>query len=63
MELGQPQIFALVDPSKAGVKLTSGGMMIPKKSVSFVVGLGPEMSQANMCSVCSLKETCRYQNA
>jgi hypothetical protein len=63
VEIGQPQIFALLDPSKAGVTLTSGGMMIPKKSVSFVVGLGPEMSQASMCSVCSLKETCRYQNA
>jgi hypothetical protein len=63
VEIGQPQIFALLDPSKAGVTLTSGGMMIPKKSVSFVIGLGPEMSQASMCSVCSLQETCRYQNA
>ena len=53
----------LLDPSKAGISLTHGGMMIPKKSVSFVVGIGPEMSQASMCSVCSLKETCRYQNA
>jgi hypothetical protein len=63
VEIGQPQIFALLDPSKAAVALTSGGMMIPKKTVSFVIGLGPEMSQASMCSVCSLKETCRYQNA
>jgi hypothetical protein len=62
VEVGQPQIFALLDPSKAGVTLTSGGMMIPKKSVSFVVGLGQEMSQASMCSVCSLMETCRYQH-
>ncbi len=63
VEVGQPQIFALLDPNKAGVKLSSGGMMIPKKSVSFVVGLGQEMSQASMCSVCSLQNTCRYQNA
>jgi hypothetical protein len=63
VEVGQPQIFALLDPSKAGVKLTSGGMMIPKKSVSFVVGIGQEMSQASMCNVCSLQNTCRYQNA
>ena len=62
VDVGQPQIFALLDPSKAGVTLTSGGMMIPKKSVSFVVGLGQEMSQASMCSVCSLQNTCRYQN-
>jgi hypothetical protein len=63
VEVGQPQIFALLDPSKAGVKLSSGGMMIPKKSVSFVVGLGQEMSQNSMCTVCSLQNTCRYQNA
>ena len=63
VEVGQPQIFKLLNPSKVGIELTSGGMMIPKKSVSFVVGLGPEMSQTSMCSVCSLKDTCRYQNA
>jgi len=63
VEMGQPQIFALLDPSKAGVTLSSGGMMIPKKSVSFVVGLGPEMSQTSMCAVCSLAETCRYRHA
>jgi hypothetical protein len=63
VEVGQPQIFALLDPSGAGVTLTSGGMMIPKKSVSFVVGLGLEMSQTNICSVCSLNETCRYMHA
>jgi Vitamin B12 dependent methionine synthase, activation domain len=63
VELGQPQIFALLDPSYAGVKLTSGGMMMPKKSVSFIVGVGQEMSQTSMCTVCSLQNTCRYQNA
>jgi hypothetical protein len=63
VEVGQPQIFALLDPSRAGVTLTSSGMMIPKKSISFVVGLGPEMSQTDICSVCSLNETCRYRHA
>ena len=63
VEVGQPQIFSLMDPSRAGITLTSGGMMIPKKTVSFVVGLGPEMSQTNMCSVCSLNETCQYRHA
>jgi hypothetical protein len=62
VEMGQPQIFRLLEPSKAGVSLTSGGMMIPKKTVSFVVGIGPEMTQSKMCSICSLKETCRYGN-
>jgi cobalamin-dependent methionine synthase I len=63
VEVGQPQIFALLDPSQAGVTLTSGGMMIPQKSISFVLGVGPEMAQTDACDVCSLKETCRYRHA
>ena len=63
VEIGQPQIFALLDPSKAGITLTTGGMMRPKKSMSLIVGIGQEMAQTSMCSVCSLKETCRYGNA
>jgi hypothetical protein len=63
VEVGQPQIFALLDPSKAGITLTSGGMMVPKKSISFVIGVGPEMAQTDACEVCSLKETCRYRHA
>jgi Vitamin B12 dependent methionine synthase, activation domain len=62
VETGQPQIFALVDAAEAGIRLTSGGMMVPKKSVSFVVGTGAEMSQADLCEVCSLKGTCRYRH-
>jgi hypothetical protein len=63
VEVGQPEIFTLLDPSKAGIRLTSGGMMLPKKSMSFIVGIGPEMSQTGMCDVCSLKATCRYGHA
>ena len=63
VETGQPQIFALVEAAEAGVSLTSGGMMVPKKSISFVVGSGVEMSRADLCEVCSLKRTCRYRHA
>ncbi|HEX7620781.1 MAG TPA: hypothetical protein VF359_06230, partial [Anaerolineales bacterium] len=63
VEVGQPQIFALVDPSQVGIKLTSGGMMIPKKSISFVVGIGPEMARTDLCDLCSLRERCRYRHA
>ena len=62
VETGQSQIFALLDPSEAGVTLTSGGMMVPKKSISFVAGIGTRMIQDNLCAVCSLKETCRYHH-
>jgi hypothetical protein len=63
VEVGQPQIFALLDSSQAGITLTSGGMMVPKKSMSFVVGIGPEMAQTDLCNLCSLKERCRYRHA
>jgi hypothetical protein len=63
VEVGQPQIFALLDPSQAGITLTSGGMMVPKKSISFVVGIGPEIVQTDLCELCSLRERCRYRHA
>jgi hypothetical protein len=63
VEIGQPQVFALLHPADIGINLTSGGMMIPKKSISFIVGIGQQMSQANLCEVCSLSTTCRYQHA
>ena len=63
VEVGQPQIFTLLGPSVTGVSLTPGGMMLPKKTISFIVGVGPAMSQVNMCDVCNLRETCRYRHA
>jgi hypothetical protein len=63
VDVGQPQIFALLDPSRAGIALTSGGMMVPRKSISFVVGVGPEMVQTDQCELCSLRERCRYRHA
>ena len=61
--VGQPQILSLLEPSEIGVTLTSGGMMIPKKSITFVIGIGPAMAQTDLCDVCSLRETCRYRHA
>jgi hypothetical protein len=63
MEIGQPEIFALLEPSKCGITLTRGGMMVPKKSMSFVIGIGPDMPGISTCAICSLKDTCRYQHA
>jgi hypothetical protein len=63
VEVGQPQIFALVEAAKIGIQITAGGMMIPKKSISFVLGVGPDMSQIEPCEVCNLRESCRYRHA
>jgi len=62
VEVGQPQIFKLVEAARAGIRITSGGMMIPKKSISFVAGIGTGLAQTHPCDACSLKEICRYRN-
>jgi hypothetical protein len=62
VDVGHQEIFSLLDPSEAGVMFTSGGMMVPKKSISFIVGIGTDVSQVGTCNVCSLKETCRYRH-
>jgi hypothetical protein len=61
--IGQPQIFNLLDRSQTKVTLNSTGMMVPKKSISFVVGIGPEMVRTDLCAFCSLSEKCRYRHA
>jgi hypothetical protein len=59
---GQSQIFALVDGASAGVSLTKGFMMLPRKSTSMVIGIGPEVDHAGeSCDYCSMAETCRYR--
>ena len=63
VEVGQPQIFSLLDPSPAGITLTSSGMMVPKKSISFVVAVGPDMDQTELCELCNYQLTCRYRHA
>jgi hypothetical protein len=63
VEQGQPEVFALIDPAEAGVRLSSAWMMIPRKSISFVLGIGPGVRSAGRtCDYCSLKATCRYQD-
>ncbi len=63
VEIGQPQIFTLLDSEMIQVSLTEACMMSPNKSLSMVIGLGNEMSAAgSACDYCSLKGVCRYQN-
>ena len=60
---GQAQIFALVEPQEAGVELTGSGMMMPQKSLTFVIGLGEEVeNNGRICDYCSMRWSCRYQD-
>ena len=63
VEQGQPQIFDLLDAGEIDVQLTESMMMLPRKSLTFVLGIGKElMIGGRTCDYCSLKYTCRYRN-
>lgn len=59
----QWQLFQIVPAEKIGVSLTSAGVMVPRKSISLIIGLGPQMKSATRkeaCDYCNLKKTCPY---
>ena len=63
VEQGQPQIFDLLDTGEIGVRLTESMMMLPRKSLTFVLGIGKElMAGGRTCDYCSQKDTCRYRD-
>ena len=58
----QRVFFGLVPAEEIGVRLTESCLMLPFKSVSFVIGLGPEMRPgAVTCDFCSKRERCRWR--
>jgi hypothetical protein len=60
----QWQLLKLVPAGEIGVSLTSAGIMVPRKSVSMVMGIGLQMAKwtrAEVCARCHLKETCPYR--
>jgi hypothetical protein len=63
LEVGQPEIFVLVDSEDIKVTLTESLMMVPNKSLSMVIGLGADKSAyTSSCDYCNLKGVCRYQD-
>lgn len=65
---GQSQIFRLLETERQKypnfkVALTKDCIMLPRKSVSFVLGLGADVNKkGRTCDFCVMKETCRYQD-
>lgn len=60
---GQPQIFALLDGAEIGIRLNEASVMLPLKSLSMVLGAGPEVgSSGRTCDYCTMRGTCRYQD-
>ncbi len=58
----QRVLFDVLPAEKIGVRLTDSCLMLPRKSVSFVVGLGPDMrADAVPCDFCSKRERCHWR--
>ena len=60
----QRLIFDYLSPEELGVSLTSSFTMVPKKSSSFVIGLGKEVQQADdlfSCEGCT-RSDCPYRH-
>lgn len=59
----QSVLFGLLPAQEIGVRLTESCLMLPRKSVSFAVGLGPEMqADATACEYCSKRDHCRWRD-
>jgi len=59
---GQRQIMALLGESNASVRLTRSSLMLPKKSLSMVLGIGVEVTaEGSVCDLCNLADTCRHR--
>ena len=62
VEEAQPQIFQLLKQEPLEVSLNSSLIMVPRKSLSMVVGIGPDMSiTVRTCEYCNLRDVCRYK--
>jgi len=58
----QGVMFKALPTHEIGVKLSDGGLMIPQKSVSLVVGLGPDMRPDRVaCDFCSKRGRCAWR--
>lgn len=60
----QQFIFDSLNPAEVGASLTSSFTMVPKKSSSFVIGMGKEVQQANnlySCEGCT-RDDCPYRH-
>ena len=61
----QAAIFSLLDTAEIGVSLSDSMIMTPIKSLSLIMGTGPEpmgVEGASNCDFCSIKEWCNYRH-
>lgn len=61
VEIGQPELFNLLNASVVEMSLNEAFLMHPRKSASFVVGIGQDMTISDPCELCNLQEVCRFR--
>ena len=60
---GQPQIFKLLDAKELEVTLTPSCLMLPRKTLSMVIGVGADIKVGGKtCDYCHMQETCLYKD-
>lgn len=60
----QWRLLELVPAQEIGVRLTSSGIMVPRKSTSMIIGIGAQMptwTRAEVCARCHLSKACSYR--
>ena len=58
----QGQVFSVLPAEKIGVRLTTGFLMIPRKSVSLVIPRGKNLNDAvSPCDFCSKRNRCEWR--
>ena len=59
----QHQLFSLLPQKFCGITLTPSALMVPIKSLSGIIGLGPDVKRgAFQCSICDLKDCFRRRD-
>ena len=60
---GQSQIFKLLNAEELEITLTPSYLMLPRKTLSMVIGVGAEIKSSDKtCDYCHMNETCRYKD-
>jgi hypothetical protein len=64
ISVGQPQLFAILPEAGPYVQLAPNMQMLPYKSVSFVVGMGAQVTRdGSECDDCDARERCTFRQA
>ncbi len=62
LEEGQRALLSLLDGATIGVRMQPGGLLVPLKSISLLLGWGKEVSRGgSACERCDLRGRCRYR--